>query len=225
MNITEELFKLQDKDYADFISRLTPGIPEDSIIGVRLPELRKLAAFFYKDPEHLKFLEQLPHKYYNENLLHSILLSKEKDYDICMKEVEDFLPYIDNLAVCDTLSPKIFEKNKSELLIKVRNWVSSDRTYTCRFGIGMLMRHFLDRDFLPEYLSYPAEVHSDEYYVKMMVAWLYATALAKQWDETLPYIQSGKLDKWIHNKTIQKAVESFRIPDDRKELLKKFRQK
>jgi 3-methyladenine DNA glycosylase AlkD len=225
MNITEELFKLQDKDYADFISRLTPGIHEDSIIGVRLPVLRKLAAFFYKDPEHLKFLEQLPHKYYNENLLHSILLSKEKDYDICMKEVEDFLPYIDNWAVCDTLSPKIFEKNKSELLIKVRNWVSSDRTYTCRFGIGMLMRHFLDRDFLPEYLSYPAEVHSDEYYVKMMVAWLYATALAKQWDETLPYIQSGKLDKWIHNKTIQKAVESFRIPDDRKELLKKFRQK
>lgn len=223
--ITEELFKLQDKDYADFISRLTPGIPEDSIIGVRLPKLRKLAAFFYKDPEHLKFLEQLPHKYYDENLLHSILLSKEKDYDICMKEVEDFLPYIDNWAVCDTLSPKIFEKNKNRLLIKVRNWVSSDRTYTCRFGIGMLMRHFLDRDFLPEYLSYPAEVHSDEYYVKMMVAWFYATALAKQWDETLPYIQSGKLDKWTHNKTIQKAVESFRIPDDRKELLKKFRRK
>lgn len=223
--ITEELFKLQDKDYADFISRLTPGIPEDSIIGVRLPKLRKLAAFFYKDPEHLKFLEQLPHKYYDENLLHAILLSKEKDYDICMKEVEDFLPYIDNWAVCDTLAPKIFEKNKSGLLIKVRNWMSSDRTYTCRFGIGMLMRHFLDRDFLPEYLSYPAEVHSDEYYVKMMVAWFYATALAKQWDETLPYIQSGKLDKWTHNKTIQKAVESFRIPDDRKELLKKFRRK
>ena len=225
MDIIEELFKLSDRGYADFQSRLTPGIPVDSMIGVRLPKLRKLAGVYFKDPEYKEFLRQLPHKYYDENLLHAILLSKEKDYDICMKEVEAFLPFIDNWAVCDTLAPKIFEKNKDDLIIKIRHWISSDRTYTCRFGIGMLMRHFLDSDFLPEYLSYPAEVHSDEYYVKMMVAWFYATALAKQWDETLPYIESGRLDKWTHNKTIQKAVESFRIPDDRKELLKEFRRK
>ncbi len=225
MDITEELFKLSDRGYADFQSRLTPGIPVDSMIGVRLPKLRKLASVYFKNPEYKEFLRQLPHKYYDENLLHAILLSKEKDYDICMKEVEAFLPFIDNWAVCDTLAPKIFEKNKDDLIIKIRHWISSDRTYTCRFGIGMLMRHFLDSDFLSEYLSYPAEVHSDEYYVKMMVAWFYATALAKQWDETLPYIESGRLDKWTHNKTIQKAVESFRIPDDRKKLLKEFRRK
>ena len=223
MNFTEELFALQDSSYGDFQAKLTPGIPREQFIGVRVPEVRKLAKKLAKEPGTASFLEDLPHKYYDENMLHALLLSEMKDYEACVAAVDRFLPYVDNWAVCDILSPKIFRRNKPALLKKIREWSASEKTYTCRFGIEMLMSHFLDDDFKPEYLEIPAAVRSEEYYVRMMVAWFFATALAKQWDEAVKYVEEGRLDTWTHNKTIRKARESFRITPEQKEYLQSLK--
>lgn len=224
MTIRENLFALQDKAYGDFQAKLTPGIPRDSVIGVRVPEVRKLAGRIANQPETAAFLQDLPHRYFDENMLHGLLLSEMRDYRACMAAVDEFLPYVDNWAVCDIMSPKVFKKNKPDLLDKIKEWTASEKTYTCRFGIETLMRYFLDGDFKPEYLDIPASVHSEDYYVRMMVAWFFATALAKQWDAAVRYIENRQLDTWTHNKTIQKARESYRITPDRKEYLKTLRQ-
>lgn len=210
----------KDEEYGDFQAKLTPGIPRDLFIGVRVPNLRKLAKAYMKDSDSQVFLEELPHKYYDENMLHGLLLSEIKDYEECVAKVDEFLPYVDNWAVCDIMSPKVFKKHKSELINTIREWSASSHTYTCRFGMEMLMSHFLDDDFLPEYLEIPASVISDEYYVNMMIAWFFATALAKQWDATIPYIEDRRLGKWVHNKTIQKSIESFRITPEQKDYLR-----
>lgn len=220
MNFTEKLFEFKDEEYGDFQAKLTPGIPRELFIGVRVPEVRKLAKTLIKEPEAGDFLNSLPHKYYDENMLHGLLVSEIKDFDECVKEVDKFLPYVDNWAVCDIMSPKVFKKNKTALLKKIKEWSASKETYTCRFGMEMLMSYFLDEDFKAEYLNIPASVHSDEYYVNMMIAWFFATALAKQWDETVKYIEDNRLDTWVHNKTIQKARESRRVTDEQKDFLK-----
>ena len=220
MKAQELLFQLQDKGYRDFQSKLIPTIPVETIIGVRIPAIRKLTKEYGKDPESVEFLKQLPHTYYDENILHALLVAEIKDYEACVKEVERFLPYVDNWAVCDIFSPKVFRKNKDKLIDKIREWTASGHSYTCRFGMEMLMTHFLDEDFRVEYLEIPATVHSEEYYVNMMIAWFYATALAKQWDATIGYIEDQRLDTWTHNKTIQKARESYRITPEQKEYLK-----
>ena len=223
MNIKEKLLALQDISYADFQAKLTPNIRRDLFIGVRVPELRKLAKRIAEEPETSKFLKNLPHKYYDENMLHGILISEMKNYEACIEAVDIFLPYVDNWAVCDIMSPKIFKKNKEALLEKIKEWSSSEKTYTCRFGIEMLMSHFLDDDFKPKYLEIPLSVNSEEYYVQMMIAWFFATALAKEWDATIKYIEDQRLNTWTHNKAIQKARESRRITPKQKEYLKSLK--
>lgn len=220
MEIQKKLFELQDNGYAEFQSKLTPTVPRETFIGVRVPELRKLAKSYIKDKESQQFLKELPHRFYDENMLHGLLLSEIKDYDSCISELDIFLPYVDNWAVCDIMSPKVFRKHKEELLKKIKIWAASDQVYTCRFGLEMLMTHFLDVDYKPEYLEIAAGVHSEEYYVNMMIAWFFATSLAKQWDTTIPYIIENRLSEWVHNKTIQKARESYRITDEQKKFLK-----
>lgn len=227
MDILKELFKLQDKEYAKFQSKLTPGIPEEKFIGVRVPEVRKLAKKIIKEldeTEYQNFLNSLPHNYYDENMLHGLVISEIKDFEKCIEEVNKFLPYVDNWAVCDIMSPKIFKKNKDKLIDKIKIWAKSTHVYTCRFGVEMLMSHYLDTDFKIEYLEIPANIHSEEYYIQMMNAWFFATALAKQWDFTISYVENKKLDKWVHNKTIQKARESYRITSEQKEYLKSLKQ-
>ena len=221
--LQERLFSLQDKKYAEFHAKLIPDVNEGNIIGIRVPVLRSFAKEYIKEPESKEFLKQLPHQYYDENMLHGLLISQIKDYDECIRLTDEFLPYIDNWAVCDNMSPKVFAKHKEELMAKIREWSKSEHTYTCRFGLEMLMTYFLDDDFTPEYLDIPAAARSEEYYVKMMVAWFFATALAKQWDATLPYIERNALAPWTHNKTIQKACESFRVTDEHKALLRKLK--
>ncbi len=221
--ITEELFKLQDKKYRDFQSKLIPNVDSDSVIGVRTPELRKLAKKLVKEEDIGEFLNILPHKYFDENQLHAFILSEKKDFDKCIEEVDKFLPYIDNWATCDQLSPKIFKKNKSILLEKIKKWITSSHTYTVRFGIGMLMQHYLGEDFDIKYPKIVAKVKSEEYYINMMIAWYFATALAKQYDKIIPFIEGKKLDKWTHNKTIQKAIESYRITPEQKAYLKSLK--
>ena len=223
MEIQKELFALQDKEYMKFLSKLTPNVSEDTIIGVRIPEIRKLAKKLVKNNEYEDFLKELPHKYYDENLLHGAIISESKDFEKCIKLLDNFLPFVDNWAVCDTISPKIFKKYKKELIEKIKEWSQSDKTYTCRFGVEMLMTHFLDEDFKKEYLEMVANIHSEEYYVKMVVAWFFATALAKQWDYAVIYLENNRLDVWVHNKTIQKARESLRISLEKKEYLKKLK--
>ena len=225
MEIQKELFSLQDKEYMKFLSKLTPNVSEDTIIGVRIPEIRKLAKKLVKNNEYEDFLKELPHKYYDENLLHGAIISESKDFEKCIKLLDNFLPFVDNWAVCDTISPKIFKKHKKELIEKIKEWSQSDKTYTCRFGVEMLMTHFLDEDFKKEYLEVVADIHSEEYYVKMVVAWFFATALAKQWDYAVIYLENNRLDVWVHNKTIQKARESLRILEDKKGYLKGLKRK
>lgn len=225
MDIQRKLFELQDQEYAAFQSKLTPTVPREKFIGVRVPEVRKLAKKYSKDPESQEFLQTLPHEYYDENMLHGLLLSEMKDFEACINAVNLFLPYVDNWAVCDIMSPKVFRKNRPELMKNIRRWVDSEHVYTCRFGLGMLMTHFLDEDYKPEYLEIAACVHSEEYYVNMMIAWFFATALAKQWDTVICYITENRLDKWVHNKTIQKARESYRITAEQKEYLKNLKRK
>lgn len=223
MDIVKELFNLADKEYAEFQAKLTPSVLPDKFIGVRVPIVRKLAKDIVKQNNYSSFLDDLPHKYYDENMLHAVLISEIKDYEKAIDYVDEFLPFVDNWAVCDIMSPKCFKKNKDRLILKINEWVKSNKTYTCRFGIEMLMSHFLDGDFSPEYLKIPASVKSEEYYVNMMIAWFFATALTKQWDSTIPYIENGKLSKWVNNKTIQKAKESYRITTEQKEYLSRFK--
>lgn len=223
MNIQKRLFELSDEKNADFSAKLTPGIDREKFLGVRIPASRKLAKEIIKENEHKDFLNSLPHKYYDENILHSILISEIKDYDECIKYVDEFLPYVNNWAVCDTMSPKAFKNKHERLMNDILRWVDSDQTYTIRFGLKILMAHFLDNDFKNEYLKIPAKIKSDEYYINMMIAWFYATALAKQWDSTIVYIENGVLDKWVHNKAIQKARESYRITAEQKEYLKSLK--
>ncbi len=218
--IREELFRQQDKTYRDFQKKLIPTVAEDTVIGVRTPALRAYAKDLGKRAEVQEFLEDLPHAYFDENQLHAFLLSGMKDYEACVAGVDAFLPYVDNWATCDQMSPKVFKKHRKELLAKIREWLRSDEPYTVRFAIGMLMEHFLDEDFDPVYPEMVSKVRSEEYYINMMIAWYFATALAKQYDAVLPYITEKKLDVWTHNKTISKAVESYRITPEQKAYLK-----
>lgn len=221
--IRDRLFAMRDEKYGAFQSKLIPTAAGEAFIGVRTPDLRKYAKELVKRDGVQQFLDDLPHRYFDENQLHAFILSELKDYDRCMDEVCRFLPYVDNWATCDQLSPKVFRKHRPELLEHIREWIASGETYTVRFAVGMLMEHFLDEDFDPAYPEMVAAIRSEEYYVRMMVAWYFATALAKQYDAVLPYIRDRRLDDWTHQKTIQKAVESYRIPDERKVLLKSLR--
>lgn len=218
--IQKRLFELQDLKYKEFNQKLVPNINPDTVIGVRMPALRTLAKELIGSEEANAFLEQVPHEYHDENLLHVLLVSLIKDYSQCLEKCEAFLPYVDNWAVCDVFAPKVFKKHRPELLEKIREWAASEETYTIRFGIEMLMTHFLDEDFKPEYLEIPAVVRSEEYYVNMMTAWYFATALAKQWDAAVPYIENRRMDRWTHNKAIQKSIESYRITDEQKAYLR-----
>jgi len=218
--LQKQLYALADPAYAAFEAKLAPTVAPEACMGVRVPVLRDFAKGFAKTEAMKEFIHALPHQYYDENLLHAILLEKWKDYDECLILVNEFLPYVDNWAACDTLRPKVFAKHKKELMPHIRKWIKSKETYTCRFGLDMLMTHYLDDDFLPEYLDYAAAVKSDEYYVNMMVAWYFATALAKQWDATIAYIEKRRLSVWTHNKAIQKAIESYRITNEQKEYLR-----
>lgn len=222
-DIRNELFALQDEKYRDFQLKLILGVSPGAVIGVRTPALRTLAKKLAKRDDVQDFLDALPHKYFDENQLHAFILSGMKDHDSCMQAVCDFLPYIDNWATCDQLSPKVFAKNKGDLLRHIEDWIASDKTYTIRFGAGMLMQHFLGDDFDIRYPEMVAGIVSEEYYVNMMRAWYFATALAKNYEEVLPFIEEKRLDKWTHNKTIQKSVESYRITPDQKEYLKSLK--
>ena len=224
-SIEKMLFELRDEEYAKFQAKLTPTVAPELFIGVRVPEVRKLAKKLKDNPDAAKFLKELPHKYYDENMLHGLLVSEIKDYEEAINETDKFLPFVDNWAVCDIMSPKIFKKHKAELIEKIVEWTKSSETYTIRFGIEMLMSHYLDDDFKAEYLEIPAAVRSEEYYVNMMIAWFFATALTKQWDATISYIENHKLEKWTHNKTIQKAIESYRITDEQKTYLRTLKLK
>ena len=221
--LQKQLFELQDLKYRDFHSKLMPETDKETVIGIRTPVLRKFAKEFAGTSEAEAFLRQLPHRYYEENNLHMMLITGIKDYEKCMEEIQRFLPCIDNWATCDYPAPKCFARHKDQVLEEAKRWISSGETYVIRYGIGMLMRLFLDEDFSSEYLEMTAAVQSQEYYVNMMIAWYFATALAKQWDATVPYIEQHKLSDWVHRKTVQKAVESYRITPEQKEDLKGFR--
>lgn len=223
--IMERLTSMQDEKYKQFHCKLMPTVNPDTVLGVRVPALRKLAKELYGTAEAETFLLELPHNYYDENNLHAYLIALIKDYDICIAEVERFLPYIDNWATCDGLSPKVFKKHLPELLEHIQVWIASEETYTVRFAIGMLMQFYLDDAFDAQYLKIVASVKSEEYYVNMMIAWYFATALSKQYDATLPYLQTNQLSVWTHNKTIQKAIESYRITDAQKVYLKGLKRK
>lgn len=218
--LTERLFALADEGYRQFQTPLLPSVDPARIIGVRTPVLRKLAKELASTAEAEVFLRDLPHAYYEENNLHAFLVEQIKDYDACIAAIDAFLPYVDNWSTCDGWSPKVFKKHPDALLMKIHEWMASDLPYTVRFGMGMLQRYFLDERFDPTYLGWVAAIDREEYYVRMMVAWYFATALAKQYEATLPYIEQGRLPHWTHNKTIQKAVESYRISNEQKVYLK-----
>lgn len=224
-DIEDRLFALQDKEYKEFHSRLMPTVNPDTIIGVRTPALRKLAKELAKQPKYMEYIHMLPHSYYDENNLHGFLIETIKDYGECVAAVNEFLPYVDNWATCDLMSPKVFKKHRTELLEQIKIWIASDQTYTIRYGIEMLMTHYLDEDFKKEYLEWVAQIRSEEYYVNMMIAWYFATALAKQPKDTLPYIEQNRLEVWTHNKAIQKSVESYRISAEQKAYLKTLKVK
>ena len=221
--IRQGLFALKDEKYKEFQKKLIPTVDENTVIGVRKPVLRKYAKDVSGTPGAVIFMQTLPHEYYEENNLHGMLIETMKDYDECIAYLDEFLPYVDNWATCDLISPRVFKKHKDELLVKIKEWMASDRVYTIRFGMEMLMTHFLDEDFKPEYLGMAADVHSEEYYVNMMIAWFFATVLAKQYEASLPYIENHCMDRWTHNKTIQKAIESYRITDEQKRYLKSLK--
>ena len=222
-DIQNDLFNLRDEDYKQFHSRLMPTVDPDLIIGVRIPVLRKYAIKLSKTNIGMEFLEKLPHKYYEENNLHAFILETVKDFDTAINLCENFLPYIDNWATCDMFSPKVFKKNKNKILPYAKKWIKSEHTYTVRYGIGILMNYFLDEDFDEEYMKLVASVKSDEYYINMMIAWYFATALAKQYQCAIKYIEQNKLGKWVQNKAIQKAVESYRVSQKAKDYLKTLR--
>ncbi|MBQ7836291.1 MAG: DNA alkylation repair protein [Clostridia bacterium] len=213
-----ELFELADEEYRDFNSALLPTVPKERIIGVRTPHLRGLA----KSTDE-SFLKELPHKYFEEDQIHAFMISEMKEFDRSVAELEVFLPYVDNWATCDQMSPKSFAKNKERLISHIDSWIASDHAYTVRFAVNMLMRHFLSDDFKLKYAQKVADIVSDHYYVNMARAWYFATALAKNWDETVSFVTQYRLDKWTHNKTIRKASESFRITKEQKEFLIRFK--
>ena len=223
--IIKELFKNQDKEYRDFQSGLTPNLEKEAFIGVRTPVLKKYAKEISGEENTKEFLRSLPHEYFDENQLHAFIISGIKDFHKCMEETEAFLPYVNNWATCDQMSPGVFKKNKEELLQKVWQWLDSRETYTVRFGIKMLMSFFLDEDFDIVYPERVSRLRSEEYYVNMMVAWYFATALAKQYEAILPFIEEKRLPVWTHNKTIQKAIESYRISPEQKEHLRGLKTK
>ena len=214
--VRSRLFEMQDLKYRDFSAKLTPTVDPQRVIGVRTPDLRKYAAELSKTEDAAAFMATLPHFYQEENNLHGFLIERIADYDACIAALDTFLPYVDNWATCDLISPKRLKRNLPRLIGEIRRWMASEQTYTIRFGMEMLMRYYLDEAFDPAYLDLVAGVRSEEYYVNMMIAWFFATALAKQWDATLPFIVNCRLEPWVHNKAIQKAVESYRIPEDRK---------
>lgn len=218
--IVKLLYGLKDEKYAEFHRKLIPTVNPETVIGVRTPELRKLAKQLYHRGDTDAYLSDLPHRYFEENQLHSFLICEIKDFDKCVEEIEKFLPYVDNWATCDQLSPKIFSKNADKLLPCAEKWIASDKTYTIRFGIGMLMSHFLDERFDISTVKTLEVIRSNEYYVNMMLAWYFATALAKQYEHILPTLTEHRLDRWVHNKTIQKAIESYRITDEQKAYLR-----
>ena len=222
--IRERLFLLQDTDYRDFNAKIIPNIPKEHIIGVRSPELKALIKE-YRNADMSDFLADLPHKYIEESYIHAQLINRIRVFDECLDAAEKFLPYVDNWETCDSLAPKAFGKNKPALLQKIKEWHASSHTYTVRFGTGCLMRYFLDDDFDVKCAEMAASVRSEEYYINMMTAWYFATALAKHYDDILPFIGQHKLDKWTHNKAIQKAIESYRITTEQKEYLRTLKLK
>jgi 3-methyladenine DNA glycosylase AlkD len=223
MSVYERLLSYQDETYKEFQSKLVPNIDKETIIGVRTPQIRSIVKEIFGTEEANIFLKTLPHQYYEENLVHIFLVSKIKDYNECVKEIERFLPYIDCWPVCDQATPLVFKKNHDKLLPYIKKWIKSNKVYTARFGIRMLMNEFLNDDFKEEYLEWVSSKKGEDYYLKMMIAWFFATALAKQYNATIKYIENKCLDPWIHKKTIQKAIESYRVSDEHKEYLKTFR--
>ena len=214
------LFALRDETNAAFMARLVPTLPPESVLGVRMPDCRALAKELCRMPDIGEFLTDLPHRYLDENNLHALILNEEKDCAAAVAAIDAFLPYVDNWATCDALRPKAFKKHPSALPDECRRWMRSGATYTVRFGIEMLMTHYLDADFRPEYLEEVSIIKSKEYYVNMMIAWYFATALAKQYEAAISYIEQRRLDQWTHNKTIRKAIESCRITEERKAYLR-----
>ncbi|MBQ5503509.1 MAG: DNA alkylation repair protein [Oscillospiraceae bacterium] len=223
MTVYERLSACRDEEYRDFQSKLVPNIPKETVLGVRTPDMRKIAKEIRGTEEAEVFLAQLPHEYYEENLVHFFLIAEIRDFDECVKAVETFLPYVDCWPVCDQSSPKVFARNHERLLPFIKKWIGSEHVYTARFGIRMLMNEFLGEDFRPEYLEWVAAVKGEDYYIKMMVAWYFATALAKRYDESVVYVEERRLEPWTHKKAIQKAIESFRVSDEHKEYLKTLR--
>src|SRR5574344_2183552 len=216
----QELFSKQDIKYREFQAKLMPNIDKSVIVGVRNPDTKKIAKRIIHDNEEDFFVSNLPHKYYEENNVHAYIITNCKEYSKTISMLDNFLPFVDNWATCDIIKPQIFKKNTDKLINEIKRWVSSNKTYTVRFGIGMLMTFYLDDYFDNKYLKIPLSIKTDEYYIKMMIAWFYATALAKQYDDTIKIIENKVLDKWTHNKSIQKAIESYRITDEQKVYLK-----
>lgn len=216
-DIQKALILMGKEEYKKFTANLIPTVKKSRIIGVRIPILRKYAKEL-KDYEN--FLSELPHKYYEENNLHAFLIEKEKNFDKCIELLDAFLPYIDNWATCDSMKPKVLKKEPKKLLNHINKWLDSENVYTIRYAINLLMSFYLEEDFDESHLAIVANIKSHEYYVNMMRAWYFATALAKRYEQTLPYIQNNIMDKWTHNKTIQKATESFRITKEQKQYLR-----
>lgn len=223
MSIVERLMQYQDIKYKDFQSNLVPNIDKETIIGVRTPNMRQIAKDVYNAEEAKEFLNTLPHKYYEENLVHFFLIAMIKDFNLCVEEVNKFLPYVDCWPVSDQSSPKVFKKNHDKLIPLIKNWIASEHVYTARFGIRILMNEFLDDDFKEEYFTLVINKRGEDYYLKMMVAWYFATALAKKYDFAVKVIEENKLDQWCHNKAIQKALESYRVSDNHKEYLRSLK--
>ena len=218
--IKNQLFEMQDLKYRDFHSKLMPTIDKEKVIGIRTPDLRKFAKRMFKTDVSEDFLANLPHEYYEENNLHAFLIEQIDDYDLCIKELNRFLPFVDNWATCDMMRPKVFKNHLSELLDEIDKWLLSKDTYTVRFGMEMLMVYYLDENFKTEYSDAVAGIRTDEYYIKMMQAWYFATALSKQYEKILPYLENNRLDADTHNKTIRKAIESYRITAEQKKYLR-----
>jgi len=222
-NIQKKLFEMQDLSYKEFHSKLMPTIPCEKVIGVRTPLLRKYAKELSDTDEAATFLTSLPHEFYEENNLHAFLICRIKDFNTALSKTLEFVPYIDNWATCDSFVPAVFRKNKDKLFPYIESWIASGKTYCVRYGIGLLLNLYLDEAFDKKHLEIVCKIKSDEYYVNMMRAWYFATALAKQYDSALSYVEERKLDAWTHNKTIQKCIESYRISDEKKQYLRAFR--
>ena len=223
MTIPERVREKRDEGNAAFMARLLPGVAPERILGVRTPELRAIAREFRGTEEAARFLAALPHETVDENAVHAFLIEGVRDFGECLAAVERFLPWVDNWATCDSLRPGVFARHKAELLPAIRRWLDSGEPYTLRFGLEMLMCHYLDEAFDPVYLNWAAAIRSDEYYVNMMIAWYFATALARQYEAALPFLEERRLDAWTHNKTIQKACESYRVSEEHKAYLKTLR--